>query len=73
MCKEKYDKAIKHFTNMRNENQVKLDKFKKEIEQNKGNETTYSTLVYDNRAVYLDLAIEALVDKRNRIVKEGES
>jgi hypothetical protein len=57
------EKAIKHFENMRDDNFVVLDKFKKDIESGKVNGIT---LVYDNRHLYYSLAIAALREKAER-------
>ena len=57
------EKAIKHFENMRDDNFVVLDKFKKEIESGKVNGIT---TVYDNRHLYYSFAIEALQEKQER-------
>ena len=57
------EKAIKHFKNMRDENFVVLDAFRKEIESGK---VQGSTIVYDNRHLYYSLAIEALQEKSER-------
>jgi hypothetical protein len=57
------EKAIKHFENMRDENLVALDAFKKEIESGK---VQGSTILYDNRHLYYSLALEALREKAER-------
>ena len=41
--------AKKFITNIRDENYVILDGFKKEIEENADNKTSFSTIIYDNR------------------------
>lgn len=57
------ERAIKHFENMRDENFVVLDSFRKEIEDGK---VSGSTLLYDNRHLYYSLAIAALREQAER-------
>jgi hypothetical protein len=57
---DKLIKAKKYITNIRNENCVVLDEFKKEIEANKDSTTTYSTLVYDNRIENCNTILEVI-------------
>lgn len=53
-------KAKKYITNIRDKNQVVLDRFKKEIEANRDRKTMYSTLMYDNRLKNCNTILEAL-------------
>jgi len=53
-------KAQKYITNIRDENVIVLDNFKKEIETNKDEKTSYNTLVYDNRIKNCNTILEAL-------------
>ena len=53
-------KAKKYITNIRDENYVILDGFKKEIKTNKDSKTSYNTLVYDNRIKNCNTILEAL-------------
>ncbi len=53
-------KAKKYITNIRDENYVILDGFKKEIKANEDGKTTYSTLVYDNRIKNCNTILEVL-------------
>lgn len=53
-------KAKKYITNIRDENYIRLNNFKKKIEANKDSKTTYNTLVYDNRIENCNTILEAL-------------
>lgn len=53
-------KAKKYITNIRDENYVILDAFRKEIEASKDSETYFNTLTYDNRIRNCNTILEAL-------------
>lgn len=57
---DKITKAIRYITNIRDQNYVVLDNFKKEIEANKDSKTTYHTGVYDSRIENCNAVLEAL-------------
>lgn len=54
------NKAVKYITNIRDENCIVLDNFKKEIEANTDSKTHYNTLIYDNRIKNCNVILEAL-------------
>jgi len=65
-------KAKKFITNIRDENYVKLDNFKKEIESNKDSKTSYSTLIYGTRIKNCNtilVALEKQIPKKVKIEK----
>lgn len=53
-------KAKKYITNLRDGSQVVLDGFKKEIEANEDEKTSFITLTYDNRIKNCNTILEIL-------------